>query len=93
MTFPGSTKRLSWTSYASKRPLKYAQGKFGRVELVPQPSDDPDDPLVCSPPSFKTELLLTTHPELARLEKRAQLLVPAYDGRHDWCHEDDFYDR
>ncbi|SPQ20201.1 9be3cf93-d619-4e15-846d-1c92b2d4b88e [Thermothielavioides terrestris] len=23
----------------------YGQGKYGRVELVPQPSDDPDDPL------------------------------------------------
>ncbi len=46
--FPGSTKRLSWNSIASRRPTKFGQGKFGRVELVPQPSDDPDDPLVCS---------------------------------------------
>ena len=44
--FPVSTKRLSWASDASKRPIKYGQGKFGRVELVPQPSDDLDDPLV-----------------------------------------------
>ncbi|KAK3306772.1 major facilitator superfamily domain-containing protein [Chaetomium strumarium] len=44
-TFPGSTKRLSWTTIASKRRIKYGQGKYGRVELVPQPSDDPDDPL------------------------------------------------
>jgi hypothetical protein len=46
--FPGSTKRLSWTSIASSRarPIKYGQGKYSRVELVPQPSDDPDDPLV-----------------------------------------------
>lgn len=48
MRFPGSTKRLSWTSIASsRRPIKYGQGKYSRVELVPQPSDDPDDPLVC----------------------------------------------
>jgi len=43
----GSTKRQSWSSVASsRRPIKYGQGKFRNVELVPQPSDDPDDPLV-----------------------------------------------
>ncbi|KAK0636579.1 hypothetical protein B0T17DRAFT_587686 [Bombardia bombarda] len=42
----GSTKRLSWGSMASsRRPIKYGQGKYMHVELVPQPSDDPDDPL------------------------------------------------
>ena len=43
----GSTKRLSFSSIASGRsPIKYGQGKFANVELNPQPSDDPDDPLV-----------------------------------------------
>lgn len=43
----GSSKRLSWSSaVTSKRPTKYGKGKFSRVELSPQPSDDPDDPLV-----------------------------------------------
>ena len=43
----GSTKRLSFSSIASgRRPIKYGQGKFEKVELNPQPSDDPDDPLV-----------------------------------------------
>jgi hypothetical protein len=46
--YPVSSKRLSWISDGSKRPTKYGQGKYGRVELVPQPSDDPDDPLVCT---------------------------------------------
>lgn len=46
LRLPGSTKQLSWNSIASRRPIKYGQGKHGRVELVPQPSDDPDDPLV-----------------------------------------------
>lgn len=42
-----SSKRLSWGSIASsRRPIKYGTGKHARVELVPQPSDDPDDPLV-----------------------------------------------
>ncbi|KAK8868484.1 major facilitator superfamily transporter [Apiospora arundinis] len=40
-----STKRLSLTSWVSKRSIKYGAGKFARVELVPQPSDDPEDPL------------------------------------------------
>lgn len=57
----GSTKRLSWTSLQSRRPIKYAQGKFGRVELVPQPSDDPDDPLVSWVLIKKSFLKLTRH--------------------------------
>lgn len=43
----GSTKRLSWSSISTtRRPIKYGKGKFSHVELVPQPSDDPEDPLV-----------------------------------------------
>ncbi len=43
----GSTKRLSFSSIGSgRRSIKYGQGKFKNVELNPQPSDDPDDPLV-----------------------------------------------
>ncbi|KAL2173439.1 uncharacterized protein P884DRAFT_295167 [Thermothelomyces heterothallicus CBS 202.75] len=52
--FPISTTPTSWTSGVSKRPLKYAQGRYGRVELVPQPSDDPGDPL--NWPSWRKEL-------------------------------------
>ncbi|KAK4251377.1 hypothetical protein C7999DRAFT_10875 [Corynascus novoguineensis] len=52
--FPVTTTPISWTSTISKRPLKYAQGKYGRVELVPQPSDDSDDPL--NWPSWRKEV-------------------------------------
>ncbi|KAL2258259.1 hypothetical protein VTK26DRAFT_8511 [Humicola hyalothermophila] len=45
LRFPGSTKRLSWSSIVWKRPVKYGRGNHGPIELVPQPSDDPDDPL------------------------------------------------
>ncbi|KAK4238561.1 major facilitator superfamily domain-containing protein [Achaetomium macrosporum] len=54
LRFPGSTTRPTWTSIASRRPIKYGQGKYGRVELVPQPSDDPDDPL--NWPAWRKEL-------------------------------------
>ncbi|KAK3940273.1 major facilitator superfamily domain-containing protein [Diplogelasinospora grovesii] len=51
----GSTKRLSWASVAStRRPIKYGQGKYRHIELVPQPSDDPDDPL--NWPTWRKEL-------------------------------------
>ncbi|KAK4663549.1 hypothetical protein QC763_609380 [Podospora pseudopauciseta] len=45
-----SKPRMSWTSTAAsslnvRRRIKYGQGKYSSVELVPQPSDDPDDPL------------------------------------------------
>ncbi|KAM7200777.1 MFS general substrate transporter [Rhypophila sp. PSN 637] len=44
--FTTSTKRLSLGSVDSnRRPIKYGQGKYRNVELIPQPSDDPDDPL------------------------------------------------
>src|SRR3569833_254366 len=42
-----SSRRLSFSSMSStKRPIKYGKGKYARVELVPQPSDDDEDPLV-----------------------------------------------
>lgn len=43
----GSNKRLSYAASvaSSRRPIKYGQGKYKHIELVPQPSDDPDDPL------------------------------------------------
>ncbi|KAI1843881.1 hypothetical protein JX265_003777 [Neoarthrinium moseri] len=40
-----STKRLSFSSIASKRTIKYGNGKYSGVELAPQPSDDSEDPL------------------------------------------------
>lgn len=42
-----STNRLSFTTMGSmrKRNIKYGSGKHSTVELIPQPSDDPDDPL------------------------------------------------
>lgn len=90
---PGSTKRLSWTSIASRRPIKYAQGRYGRVELVPQPSDDPDDPLVRLIRVLGGVPKLTTRsPELAEMAKRTQLLVPPDDGRHDRCSENNIHD-
>ncbi|KAL8297800.1 hypothetical protein RB597_007160 [Gaeumannomyces tritici] len=45
-SLPQSTKRLSFSSLETgKRPIKFGKGKYAKVELVPQPSDDPDDPL------------------------------------------------
>lgn len=42
-----SSKRLSFSSMSSnRRPIKYGKGKYAHVELVPQPSDEDDDPLV-----------------------------------------------
>jgi len=43
-----STRSLSFGSFAShQKPIKYGKGRHSDVELVPQPSDDPEDPLVC----------------------------------------------
>ena len=42
-----SSRRLSFSTMGTvKRPIKFGKGKFSHVELVPQPSDDDDDPLV-----------------------------------------------
>ncbi|KAI1635074.1 hypothetical protein F4809DRAFT_473698 [Biscogniauxia mediterranea] len=40
-----STKRLSFSSAGVERGLKYGKGKHSGIELSPQPSDDPQDPL------------------------------------------------
>lgn len=47
----GASNSLSFTtvSLVQKRKLKYDEGKYASVELVPQPSDDADDPLVWLP--------------------------------------------
>ncbi|KAK0665617.1 major facilitator superfamily domain-containing protein [Cercophora samala] len=54
-----SKPRMSWTSTVASslnvpRRIKYGQGKYRNVELVPQPSDDPDDPL--NWPTWRKEL-------------------------------------
>ncbi|KAJ2896919.1 major facilitator superfamily transporter [Zalerion maritima] len=41
-----SSRPLSFsTNKSSQRTIKYATGKYAGIELVPQPSDEPDDPL------------------------------------------------
>ncbi|KAL7786806.1 MFS general substrate transporter [Trichoderma afarasin] len=56
----GSTKKNSFTSltFRPHKPIKYGTGKFSHVELVPQPSDDPQDPL--NWPQWKKELNLAS---------------------------------
>jgi hypothetical protein len=44
-----STKRLSYSDIDRARRVKYGKGAHSDVELVPQPSDDPEDPLVRRP--------------------------------------------
>ncbi len=42
-----TARRLSFSSTTTmRRPIKYAKGTHARIELVPQPSDDDEDPLV-----------------------------------------------
>lgn len=42
-----STNRLSFSTMNSmrQRNIKFGSGKHSKIELIPQPSDDPDDPL------------------------------------------------
>ncbi|KAH7319891.1 major facilitator superfamily transporter [Stachybotrys elegans] len=37
------------STFKSQRTIKYGVGKYSKVELVPQPSDDPNDPLNWAP--------------------------------------------
>ena len=92
-----SSKRLSWNSISTskRRPIKYGTGKNFAVELVPQPSDDPEDPLVGSANSAvrrpHLNILLTHLSELADLEERTQLLCAPDDSSVSGCDEDRFY--
>ncbi|KAL7928540.1 MFS general substrate transporter [Trichoderma chlorosporum] len=56
----GSTRKVSFNSMSFRphKPIKYGTGKFSHVELVPQPSDDPQDPL--NWPQWKKELNLAS---------------------------------
>lgn len=56
-TTTASTRRMSFTSIDPKRVLKYGVGKYSTVELSPQPSEDPNDPL--NWPLWKKNLNLT----------------------------------
>lgn len=84
----------SWTSLASTtRTIKYGRGKHSGVELVPQPSDDPEDPLVSSyaflPLTMQVHKL--TFSELAPLAEGVQLLCSAADGSFNWSYEDSLH--
>ena len=83
----------SWTSLASTtRTIKYGRGKYSGVELVPQPSDDPEDPLVSS---YLRVLAMKVHkltfPELAPLAESDQLFCSVAYGSFDWSHEDSLH--
>lgn len=41
-----STKTLSFSRFDIRRPIKFIKGEEGDVELIPQPSDSSEDPLV-----------------------------------------------
>lgn len=80
----GSTKKPSLTSISWRpyKPIKYGSGRFSHVELVPQPSDDTQDPLVSHPnlpvpgPDGSYIGLL----ELASMEERAEPGITALYG-------------
>lgn len=61
-TRTNSLKRYSWqtTSEGKSKSIKYGQGKHGTIELVPQPSDAPEDPLVGIPNSVLGSFILLT---------------------------------
>lgn len=51
-----SQLKTSYTTYSASTTgkggrIKYGRGKYANIELIPQPSDDPEDPLVRSPSS------------------------------------------
>ena len=58
----------------SARHLK--KDKTGRIILVPQPSDDPNDPLVCSFHAPQDAMVLTLMAELASLAARCHSRNP-----------------
>jgi hypothetical protein len=79
-----STKKPSLTSISWRpyKPTKYGSGKLSHVELVPQPSDDPQDPLVSYPnlqePGLDGSYLDLL--ELASMEERIKLGIATLHG-------------
>lgn len=60
---------------------KFGGGKNAGVELDPQPSDSPEDPLVCLPNPLRPSWLLTMILELAAVEKGACFWLPTSGNR------------
>lgn len=62
-----SQLKTSYTTYSASTTgkggrIKYGRGKFATTELIPQPSDDPEDPLVRKPPNqSNAESILTPY--------------------------------
>ncbi|KAM3512752.1 hypothetical protein MY11210_003626 [Beauveria gryllotalpidicola] len=60
ITLPGSpishTRKFSVETCSTQKSIKYGKGKYADVELMPQPSDDSDDPL--NWPQWKKDLNL-----------------------------------
>lgn len=84
-----SSNRLSagsWTT--TQKSVKYGRGKHSDVELVPQPSDDPEDPLVSFRSGVSLITILIHFPELAHLEKRPEPGSSSSHGRPFKQYED-----
>lgn len=88
--FTPPSRRRSFSAMSSAtRPKLYGQGKHMNTELVPQPTDDPSDPLVhnISVSSWSrpnTDRVI----ELAEVEEGTQLLCVADHGGPGRRHED-----
>lgn len=91
-----STRKGSAESWSTHKQVKYGRGKYADVELMPQPSEDPEDPLVRlpyylhfpNPPRRQTTY--TCNAELAAKSQRSQSPLIARHGRPCRRHENRF---
>lgn len=86
LRFPTTRVSFGSLSLSQRKRIKYASGKNSDIELMPQPSDDPDDPLVsphAAPPQTRSSRLTRTYTELATMEKRPESGLTC---RHGWSH-------
>lgn len=74
-----SQLKTSYTTYSTSTTgkggrIKYGRGKYATTELIPQPSDDPEDPLVRNTPHLKQcQALTDTMQSWSNLKKELNL--------------------
>lgn len=68
------------TTKAPQRAKKFGSGKHAAVELDPQPTDSPQDPLV-RPSTLSNDDLTNTKLELATMEEGTCIRVSAFRNR------------
>ena len=82
-----SSSSLSIADVDKARRVKFAEGKHAAIELVPQPSDDPSDPLVRKEQNLILYTMTTNSNRTYRNGKRISIFSPSFSQQASQTHQ------